>query len=281
MIRLALIGCGNWSKVLEANLPENVEIDVRITCRKQWNRHITNKKAWLQDHFDALLIANSIETRNTVINDIIDTGLNIPLYVEKPVATDLKTAARLLEYGKENVVFTGHQDLARPSIIELNEKANNRKWINIAMGDNTQESSYSETLWDWGPHAIAISYFLLNSNIHWHPSLHHEKSVVGIIGNSGKSNVNILLSRQFKNSIRMVEVGGSFWHNNNQSITAIINNDYQSKEENAVKINLQNFVNSIKYKDKGYLKILEIAVKSVAAIINLESRAFLNNENLY
>ena len=89
MRKIALIGYGRWGKVLLPHLQARFEVDI---FRRP------NEDAF-DPSIEAVVVATPIGTHPEIVRTALEKG--IPVFCEKPLATDLKVAAELIALAKE------------------------------------------------------------------------------------------------------------------------------------------------------------------------------------
>lgn len=152
-MRIAVIGTGAWGKRIIKTLESLPSCSIDATATRDYAKLLE------RTDLDGIIIATPAQTHATIALDCINAG--IPVFVEKPFATTVKDAKRVLALAKKKrvPVFVGHIHLYNPAFIALKKKLKHIGAIEsmIAEGGGTDPARMDiDALWDWGPHSIAM-----------------------------------------------------------------------------------------------------------------------------
>lgn len=178
--RVAVIGCGNWGKNLVRNfahlgaLSTVCDADQKrldYVSREHKGIHVTSDySSVLNDaSVSAIVIATPSDTHFDLARKALLTGKHV--YVEKPLARDVKHAEELDELATERnlVLMVGHLLLYHPAVNCLKDLIASGELGDLLfvrsdrMNFNNSRRDWS-VLWDLAPHDISMMSYLLDCN---------------------------------------------------------------------------------------------------------------------
>ena len=157
--RVAVIGKGRWGKRIAATLQPLPECAVSYIVSRDYKKLLKKKD------IDAVIVATPSKTHATIALPFIQK--NIPTFIEKPLATSMKNALRLLRATRKNktIVFVGHTQLYNPAYQttkRLLKTLGNIHSVTTEGGNHSPEKDVS-VLWEWGPHEVYVALDLFGS----------------------------------------------------------------------------------------------------------------------
>ncbi len=153
-LRIGLIGYGNWGKRIYETLHAFPEVEISIVEKNVFARFC-----------DAVIIATPSSTHAELALRYIDK--DIPVFVEKPLATSAADVERITRHAKANnaIVFVGYIYLYNNFIDHI--KDNYKKALPIRsinfVGYNQRSRKDTSLLWDWLPHDLSICHKLFGA----------------------------------------------------------------------------------------------------------------------
>lgn len=173
MIRLGLIGCGQWGW---RYLPAAVVADnARIThVARASNKGFLEDKASAGVHpvevvddwhslmsapVDAFIVATPPEPREEICCELLSRGF--PVMAEKPMSLTVGAALEIQEAARKSGapflvnhihLFSRAYELLREKVIELGP----RRWRVYSRGGGSGPNRSYSALWDYGPHDVAM-----------------------------------------------------------------------------------------------------------------------------
>ncbi|PZM82727.1 MAG: gfo/Idh/MocA family oxidoreductase [Candidatus Melainabacteria bacterium] len=176
--KVGLIGCGNWGKNLVRNFTnlgalavvcDSDPVKLEPVKREHRGVRVTdNFQAMLEDQeVKAIVVATPSDTHFDLAKRALLAGKHV--YVEKPLARDVRHAEELDELATKNnlVLMVGHLLLYHPAVNHLKDLIasgelgevlfvrSDRMNLNIARSDRN-------VLWDLAPHDISMMSYLLD-----------------------------------------------------------------------------------------------------------------------
>lgn len=171
--KIALIGCGIWGQNILKELV-NLDAEVHIyesdpSLREKlvtlgahsFQRGLPEKRG----HFDGVIIATPSSTHREILEDIVD--LNLPIFLEKPLTTNLADAQALANISTNNV-YLMHIWLYHPGIIMLKEIARSGE-LGKVLGVRSTRANWTsprkdtDSVWNLLPHDITIAKTILGN----------------------------------------------------------------------------------------------------------------------
>lgn len=165
MTTLALIGTGRWGSNILRTLADIPDCRVKYTCdsRTDFRDILTAPDC------DGVLIATPGSTHAEIALPFIQKGL--PIFVEKPLTTNLKTAqqlAKAAERARRRVggggVMVGHVHVYNPAYQKAKELAPAAGPLRLLQFESMNNGPFRDdisALWDWAPHDIALALDLI------------------------------------------------------------------------------------------------------------------------
>lgn len=169
--KIALIGCGIWGQnILEELI--NLHADVHVfetdpkskeTVLQQGAAGFSTGLPSVEDHFDGLIVATPSSTHRLILEEL--AGLNIPVFLEKPLATNYEDALALREIVHDKI-FLMHLWLYHPGILLLKEIAQSGelgavKGVRSTRANWTSPRKDTDSVWNLSPHDITIAKAIL------------------------------------------------------------------------------------------------------------------------
>jgi predicted dehydrogenase len=164
MITFALVGLGAMGQNYLDTLKNTPGAEIRYICDK--NRILLDKystyhkifdfKQLAKRKIDGVIIATPAATHFEIVSFFLER--NIPVLVEKPLATNLKDAKQLLKINEGTPILVGHSLLYNPAYLKMkSELGKIGKIKNIKFtGKNNNPRQDTTVLYDWGSHGIAF-----------------------------------------------------------------------------------------------------------------------------
>jgi predicted dehydrogenase len=180
-VRIGVIGYGYWGPNLVRTLVDLPDVTVvAVAERDEGRNHAVREKfpqieAVVSDHtqlltmgLDAVAVATPPETHFALVAECLENDLDV--FVEKPLATTTRDAARLVELADERdrVLMVGHIVEYHPTIGALKEIINSGELGTIRYIDTVRAGLglFHPTLnviWDLAPHDISVLIHLLGT----------------------------------------------------------------------------------------------------------------------
>lgn len=169
-LKIGLIGCGRWGKnILRDLLALNAEVHVSclgeqsIQGALEKGAATAGRKIENIDQLDGFVVATPSATHAMVLRDLI--GLSKPIYVEKPLTADVKSARELALCGKGQI-FVMDKWRYHPAIEKARELALAGELGEI-LAIKTERLQWSQPhtdvdpLWILAPHDLSIALHIL------------------------------------------------------------------------------------------------------------------------
>ena len=162
-MRLAIIGCGHWGKILAKKFEE---LDCRVVKydedeNKGWD--VYQAPTWgalnaITNDVEAVLIATPNNTHYTLALDLLRLGKHV--WVEKPLAVNYVQAKTLVELSEEKnlILMVNHQLIYHQAVQRLKMKCLQHKPIQIIstrLGWNPRKQE-ENVVWNLAPHSLSI-----------------------------------------------------------------------------------------------------------------------------
>ncbi len=219
-INIGMIGCGNWGKNILRDL---VSLHCKVTVIARSNE--SKKRA--QD-FGAVKMIKSIEeigkqdgfivatpsaTHGEIINQLTDLFPGKPIFTEKPLTTDLKTAESLVKKSSDTI-FVMDKWRYHAGILELARIAKN-KTLGKVIGLKTTRVGWgnphkdSDAIWHLLPHDISIEFEIFGKFLKPVKSVAdlEENFPVGLIAVLGKTPWQVAeVSARYKDKKREIKL---------------------------------------------------------------------------
>lgn len=169
MINLALIGLGEWGKNYLATVKAFPDCRIKYICSRRLKGFsrpdndyimVTDFRELLKyKDIDGVIIATSGSTHFQIAREFLARGFN--LLIEKPLATDYKSALRLKALKDKTTakVLVGHIYLFDPAYLrakKLLKQIGSLRHVSYEAVNNGPFRSDMSVLWDLGPHAISF-----------------------------------------------------------------------------------------------------------------------------
>ena len=169
VVRLGLIGAGKWGRNYIKTIEKIKGVTLnKIACRSLEDKadlcesfELTNnwKDISESDEIDGIIIATDPENHIEIAKQCIKNKK--PLIIEKPITLNYKDAQNILNLSLINKVMVkvNHIYLYHPLYKILMENSNNNleiKSIYTIGGDYGPFRKNISSLWDWGPHDLAM-----------------------------------------------------------------------------------------------------------------------------
>lgn len=166
---IGLVGCGDWGRYILRDL-NSLGCRVTAVARSEQSRKnardgkaasIVNSIDQLPD-IDGAVVASPTSSHAAVIEELLDR--QIPIYVEKPLTNDPKTASRLVKIAGDRI-FVMDKWRHHPGIELLAEIARSGE-LGRVLGLRSTRVSWGnhheiDCIWIYAPHDIAIAYEVL------------------------------------------------------------------------------------------------------------------------
>jgi len=149
MTRIAVIGNGKWAKNIVRTLEGLPDLSAVVCGPGEAS----------PPNIDGVIIATPSATHAEVALPYIQRGL--PTFIEKPMATSLLDAKRLLQAAEKSLapVLVGHLHLYNPAfkkfVTLLPEIGKLRLVVSESMGGEDRKDC--SVLWDWLPHDVSMA----------------------------------------------------------------------------------------------------------------------------
>lgn len=168
-LQLAVCGSGRWGQTLMRNIAAfpDLELAAVISARPSVPgdaahgvQVFTNwQTAVSVMHLDGILLALSPDRQPDIAEQIIEAG--VPLFLEKPLALDGKSAERLMRAAKRCgfVGLVDHLHVFAPEFQELVRQLRSSgpvRAITSVSGNRGPHREAWSVCWDWAPHDVAM-----------------------------------------------------------------------------------------------------------------------------
>jgi predicted dehydrogenase len=169
---IGLIGCGNWGKrILEQLITLGCEVSVvarsRSSIGNAMQYQATRVVSTIRDlkNVDGLVVATATETHFDVIEESL--SFNVPIFVEKPLTTDLEQTdfLRKKAFGK---IFVMDKYRYHPAIKALAELAATEELGKVRTLKTRRQgwgisAGPVNCIWDLAPHELSIAFTILGN----------------------------------------------------------------------------------------------------------------------
>ena len=295
MFNIAIIGCGNWAKVVENNLNKRKDLKCKyIVCRNRKKFHNFNNLVKYENFRDLMInkdihgfyVAADPETNLILAEEA--SIFKIPIILEKPLSKNYKDAKKILELAenKKTTIMVNQSHLYNPKFnkfYDLIKQKSKIKKIYIIEGGYGPFRKNIHPVWDWGVHPISTLLKIANS----FPNTINKVDVIKKKNKNGLGIVSrfhfifdngikskILTGNLFKKKIRIVKV--FFNDNSSYDFNFIDESSRHTVNKRVSKINLflkdnlssmekllTNFSNNISKGINNYdLDVLRTSIKS-------------------
>jgi len=175
MMKIGVIGAGNWGKNLVRNLAD-MGVLAGVADAVPQNRKNAQEiqhgvpvyeghTELLADKFDAVAIATPAHTHFAIAKDAMEAGCDV--FIEKPMTLDPAEAEALVKLGQEydKIVMCGHLLLYQPAIAYIKdalERGDIGKVYTLHQRRSKQgrARAVENVLWSFGVHDIAVLLYL-------------------------------------------------------------------------------------------------------------------------
>lgn len=180
MLKLGIIGWGYWgrnyAKYFDSSLPAELSMvcDLRKDMLQDAKRrypHLettTNFNDLVKAGLDGVIVVSPASFHYKIAVPFINAG--IPLLIEKPLTNSYKSARKLEQLAKRKhvKVLVGHTFLYNEAILFLKKEIKAKRFGNINYLEFRRQSygpirDDVNVIWDFAPHDIAITNYLLGS----------------------------------------------------------------------------------------------------------------------
>jgi len=168
--KIAVIGCGYWGKNIIRTLHELKCLDSVCDFNNQIAKNFANQykiksfklnEIQNQKHLDGICIASPAETHRDIALKLIK--LNMPIFIEKPLATSIKDAKDIRDAAKLNntIVQVGHLLRYHNGFNEVLKIVNNGGIGDIIHIHSLRKSfgkirDNEDVMWSFAPHDISM-----------------------------------------------------------------------------------------------------------------------------
>ena len=153
---LGLIGSGQWGQNYLRLLSHIPKLQVIVAGRNDWYNLIQSKKC------DGVIIATPPESHILIAQEVLSSGK--PVMIEKPLALSYEEGKILQSYEKDIPILVNHLHLFSPAFETICKKADINKITEInSSGANIGKFRNYSSLFDYGPHDLAMSLYLMKS----------------------------------------------------------------------------------------------------------------------
>jgi predicted dehydrogenase len=179
-LKIGVIGCGHWGPNLvrtflelpEAKVEAVADLDPgrlnHVQTRHPYIGHFTRDFSELLDMgLDAVVVSTPPQTHFEIVRACVEHGLDV--LVEKPLATTVADARRLVEMAERNgrIMLVGHIGAYNRAVGALKEMIDSGELGELRYIDAVRVGlgMFHPTLnviWDLAPHDVAILLLLLN-----------------------------------------------------------------------------------------------------------------------
>ena len=174
MIRLALVGAGDWGRNFVHTARNIPSAQIVVVCRRDARRRpdglaenatVTSDLAAAAEDVEGAIIATPPASHAECAAPFIERS--VPILLEKPVAETLEDAEAIFSSAEANkvAVLVDHVYLFAPAYLELREAV--RSWNPLQItsrGGNHGPFRDYEPLLDWAPHDLAMAISILGAD---------------------------------------------------------------------------------------------------------------------
>ena len=178
MISCAIIGFGNWGKIIYKSILNNNSLQLKyIFYNKKINPKLVKKDIILSNNYkilnsgeiDLIFICANPDLNFKLTKHFLSKKINV--FCEKPMAykiDNIKQIIKLSELHKklviEDFIHTQNSNFVHfAKRFKTKYKKNNLETISFQFGNNGPIRENISPLWDWGPHIFSCLYILLSS----------------------------------------------------------------------------------------------------------------------
>ena len=167
LLRIALIGFGAWGRRISAVLTDMPQVIVCSVCRSAGDWRATMKGGRARRP-DAVVIASPAALHAEMTLGALD--LNLPAFVEKPMALSQPDAQRVHEQAlaSKTPILIDHIQLWNPAFVELKRQAVGgrapARISSVWCGQTTHPDCSS--FFDYAPHPLSMVFDLVQSISH-------------------------------------------------------------------------------------------------------------------
>jgi len=169
MLKLALIGAGNWGKKYLTTVKSFKDCRIKYLCVKssdtlksikgEYVKTTNYKDLFKYSDIDGIIIATPNSTHFKIAYEFLKRGYN--LLIEKPMLESYSESLRLKSIQKitKARVIVGHTYLFDPAYIKMKKMITSIGKIRYVSYDGMNNGPYREgtsAIWDIGPHAISL-----------------------------------------------------------------------------------------------------------------------------
>ena len=179
MIKVSVIGAGNWGKNLIKTFSQLGVLDsiVELNSSKREQMIHDHPDATVSDNVDAILtsgidavaIATPVATHYALAEQFLQAGIDV--FVEKPIATSFEDTRKLADLAASsgNILMTGHLLLYQPAIKFIHDYLNSGELGKIFCLHMERKNfgtvrSFENVMWSLGVHDIAVMVYLLGGD---------------------------------------------------------------------------------------------------------------------
>lgn len=182
MLKLGIIGWGYWGRNYAKYLDTSIDASLDWVCdlrepmlkdAKKCYPHFqttTNYNDLVKNKVDGVILATPASLHYRLAKPLIENGIN--LLIEKPLTNSLSTAKELMELAHKykTKILVGHTFLYNNSIQWL-KKSIKKKYFGDVYYLEFKRQSYGpirddvNIVWDFAPHDLAISSYLLDNQM--------------------------------------------------------------------------------------------------------------------
>ena len=164
-----IIGLGEWGKYIVKTIRKNNPNVVlksaafrkskyKYLLPKECKIYLNWKKMIFKENLDCIFVAVPPQMNLKILRGIINK--KIPLFLEKPLASNLNDAKRIYKLSKNynSSIQVNHIDLFNNAVVKAKKKLKG-KLIKLQgfISSSSPNRSFLKPLWDYSPHFIAIS----------------------------------------------------------------------------------------------------------------------------
>ncbi|KKQ01734.1 MAG: hypothetical protein US11_C0004G0004 [Candidatus Roizmanbacteria bacterium GW2011_GWA2_36_23] len=182
MLKLGIVGWGYWGRNYAKYLDNSIDASLDWVCELREDMLADAKKRYphfnvtknindlVKNKLDGVIIATPAHTHHKLAKFFIENGINI--LVEKPLTDSLEKALEISELAKKHKVkvLVGLTFLYNQAIRWIKEK-NDQNYFGKLYYLEFKRQSYGpirddvNIIWDFSPHDIAITTYLLNNQV--------------------------------------------------------------------------------------------------------------------
>ncbi len=179
--RIALVGAGNWGRILLKNLigidgltlgwVVSSNPDVQALLPPECVRVDSLPGILSDSRVDAVVVAAPSRIHAAIALQALEHGKHV--FLEKPMSLVTCDAERLLEATVETglCLQVDHLDLYNPAFCGLRERVKSQnmagRHVTFRFGGGHAIPYGNQLLWEWGPHAVACLVDLLGEPLEW------------------------------------------------------------------------------------------------------------------